>query len=53
MLYLLKKKTCKPESLTYDLNIHGVNDHDKYIGKNFEGYVKNVLAKRKTLLPPS
>jgi len=48
---LLRSKICKPESLTNDLNTHGVNDHDEYIGKIFWGYVKNVLTKRRTLLP--
>ena len=51
MSRLLRKKICKSKSLTNDLNTHGVNDHDEYIGKNFWVYVKNVLAKKRTLLP--
>jgi len=51
MSRLLRKKICKCKSLTNDLNTHGVNDHDQYMGKNFWGYVKNVLVKKRTLRP--
>ena len=48
---LLRRKICKPGSLAQDLNAHGISDHDECIGKNFWGYVNNILAKGGTLLP--
>ena len=48
---LLRRKICKPGSLAHDMNAHCISDHDEYISKSFWGYVKNILAKRGTLLP--
>ena len=48
---LLRRKICKPRSLAHDMNAHCISDRDEYISKNIWGYVKNILAKRGTLLP--